>query len=348
MRAGQARKDQRGMSGIEAYVDEQKLAELHRTAAALPTNALTVALLYGGISGEREVSIASGEGVREALEGEGFTLVPIDTGKPDFVDELRALKPSVAFIALHGKGGEDGSIQGLLEMLGIPFTHSGVKASALALDKLVSKLMYQVFGLDTAEFAVVHREQTAEDFESALERIGLPCVVKPVSDGSSLGISIPKTHSEFLHALTEAFAVGDLLLVEKFIEGVEVTVPVLGNNPDELFALPVVEIVPQNEFYDYESKYAEGGSEHIIPARITREEMCACQAAAIEAHRILGCTGVSRTDIIITTKSSPCVIETNTVPGMTSTSLIPEAARRVGITSGELYRLLIHYALECA
>jgi D-alanine-D-alanine ligase len=336
------------MADATTYRDERKLAELHELAAALPAHALTVALLYGGISGEREVSIASGKGVQEALEGEGFSLVLLDTGKPDFVDELRALKPDVAFIALHGKGGEDGSIQGLLETLNIPFTHSGVKASALALDKLVSKLMYQVFGLDTAPFAVVRRERAAEDSERALECVGLPCVVKPASDGSSLGISIPKTREEFLRALDEAFAVGDLLLVEKFIAGVEVTVPVLGNSPEELFALPVVEIVPQNEFYDYESKYAEGGSEHIIPARITSDEASACQEAAIEAHRILGCDGVSRTDIIITAEGSPCVIETNTVPGMTSTSLIPEAAHRVGITSGELYRLLIHCALERA
>jgi D-alanine-D-alanine ligase len=336
------------MSDAKTYVDERKLAELHRVAAALPAHDLTIALLYGGTSGEREVSIASGNGVREALEGEGFALVPIDTGKPGFVDELRAAEPDVAFIALHGKGGEDGSIQGLLETLGIPFTHSGVKASALALDKLVSKLMYQVFELDTADFVVVRREKATEDSARALARIGLPCVVKPACDGSSLGVSIPKTGEEFSRALDAAFAVGDLLLVEEFIAGVEVTVPVLGNDPERLFALPVVEVVPQNEFYDYESKYAEGGSEHIVPARITREEASACQEAAIEAHRILGCAGVSRTDMIITAEGSPCVIETNTVPGMTSTSLIPVAAHKVGVTSGELYRLLIHYALECA
>jgi D-alanine-D-alanine ligase len=185
-----------------------------------------------------------------------------------------------------------------------------------------------------------------ETAHSALASSGLPCVVKPVCDGSSLGISIPKTREEFLAALDEGFAVSDVLLIEEFIAGVEVTVPVLGNDPEELIALPVIEIVPKNEFYDYESKYAEGGSEHIIPARITDEEMAACQNAAIEAHRILGCAGVSRTDIIFTDDGTPYLIETNTVPGMTRTSLIPESAKEAGISPGELYRLLIHYALE--
>jgi D-alanine-D-alanine ligase len=333
------------MSDVSKQVDVRKLGELHRTAAAVPAHTLTVALLYGGTSGEREVSIASGEGVRQALDGEGFTVVPVDTGEPDFIDRLRALKPDVAFIALHGKGGEDGSIQGFLETLDIPFTHSGVKASALALDKLVSKLVYQAFDLSTAQYAVVYRERADADAERALALVGLPCVVKPACDGSSLGISIPKTRAEFFQALEAAFAIGDPLLVEKLIEGVEVTVPVLGNSADGLFALPVIEIVPKNEFYDYESKYVEGGSRHIIPARITEAEAAACQEAAIEAHRILECAGVSRTDMIITADGTPCLIETNTVPGMTRTSLIPEAAREAGISAGELYRLLIHYAL---
>jgi D-alanine-D-alanine ligase len=217
-------------------------------------------------------------------------------------------------------------------------------------------------------------------------------VVKPVCDGSSLGVSIPKTRAEFLTAVAAGFAVADDLLIEEFIEGVEVTVPVLGNsggagdalsgagsavagdtsgvNPAgvpnasappaaatphtgsdrtpsaELLALPVIEIVPKNEFYDYESKYAEGGSEHIIPARISARETALCQRVAIEAHRALGCDGVSRTDIIVTPRGEACVIETNTIPGMTGTSLIPEDARKVGLTSGELYRLLMHYALQ--
>jgi D-alanine-D-alanine ligase len=301
--------------------------------------------LYGGTSGEREVSIASGNGVKEVLEEEGFAVFFIDTGKQDFIDQLRAAKPDVAFIALHGKGGEDGCIQGLLETLGIPYTHSGVEASALAMDKLVSKIIYETYDLRTARFEVLRKGRVSEDIDSILASIGLPCVVKPVSDGSSLGVSIPKTREEFLRALDEGFAIGNVLLVEEFIQGVEVTVPVLGNKVEDLFALPVIEIVPKNEFYDYESKYAEGGSEHIIPARITEEETLACQQAAIKAHEIIGCAGVSRTDMIVVADGTPYLIETNTIPGMTRTSLIPEDAKKVGISPGELYRLLIHYAL---
>jgi D-alanine-D-alanine ligase len=151
-----------------------------------------------------------------------------------------------------------------------------------------------------------------------------------------------------VRALSEGFAVGDLLLVEEFVEGVEVTVPVIGNNGGELFALPVIEIIPKNEFYDYESKYAEGGSQHIIPARISEQETALCQQAAIEAHEVLGCRGVSRTDMIVDGDGIPWLIETNTIPGMTRTSLVPEDAKNAGLSAGELYRLLLHYALESA
>jgi D-alanine-D-alanine ligase len=334
-----------GSVAMGIFNDTEKLTEAHRIAAAISDRVADVALLYGGISGEREVSIASGNGVREALEAEGFTVFFIDTGEHDFIDQLRAVKPDVAFIALHGKGGEDGCIQGLLETLGIPYTHSGVGASALAMDKVVSKIVYEAYDLKTARFQVVRKDQASEDRDSILASIGLPCVVKPVNDGSSLGVSIPKTHGEFLRALDEGFELGDVLLIEEFIKGVEVTVPVLGNKVDELLALPLIEIVPKNEFYDYESKYEEGGSEHIIPARITDEEALACRQAAIKAHEVLGCAGVSRTDLIVTADGAPYLIETNTIPGMTRTSLIPEAAKKAGISPGELYRLLIHYAL---
>jgi D-alanine-D-alanine ligase len=331
---------------MEADVSTDKLTELKQAAAAVSARVTTVALLYGGSSGEREVSIASANGVRKALEGEGFTVVPIDTRDSDFIDTLRATRPGVAFIALHGTGGEDGCIQGLLETLGIPYTHSGVEASALAMDKRVSKILYQAYGLATSSFAVVQKGQFDGDTAPLIAAAGLPCVVKPLCDGSSLGVSIPRTGEQLIQALDEGFKVASTLLVEGFVEGVEVTVPVLGNRPEELFALPIIEIVPKNEFYDYESKYAEGGSVHIIPARITQAEAKACQKAAIVAHEALGCAGISRTDIIVTQDSTPWLIETNTIPGMTQTSLVPEDAKHAGLSVGELYRLLIHYALE--
>jgi D-alanine-D-alanine ligase len=216
------------------------------------------------------------------------------------------------------------------------------------MDKPLSKILYKAHGLETAAFLLVpkHASFTDAELDAMLVSIGLPCVVKPACDGSSLGVSIPRTREEFLHALDRGFEVGDILLVEQFIEGVEVTVPVLGNDPEKLFVLPVIEIIPKNEFYDYESKYVEGGSEHIIPARITEQEANACRQAAIEAHRALGCAGVSRTDLIVTEDGIPVIIETNTIPGMTRTSLVPEAAKAAGLSLGEFYRLLIYYALE--
>jgi D-alanine-D-alanine ligase len=331
---------------MEADMGTDKLIGLKQAAAAVSTRVATVALLYGGTSGEREVSIASGSGVRKALEEEGFAVAFIDTREPSFIDTLREARPDVAFIALHGTGGEDGCIQGLLETLGIPYTHSGVEASALAMDKRVSKILYQAHGLATASFSVVQKGRFDGDTAPLVASVGLPCVVKPLCDGSSLGVSIPQTREQLSQALDEGFKVGDTLLVEAFIKGVEVTVPVLGNRPEELFALPVIEIVPKNEFYDYESKYAEGGSVHIIPARITESQATACQKAAVDAHEALGCAGVSRTDIIVAKDGTPWLIETNTIPGMTQTSLVPEDAKRAGLSAGELYRLLIHYALE--
>jgi D-alanine-D-alanine ligase len=327
-------------------VSEDTLRELHNIAAAVSDRVNTVALLYGGTSGEREVSLASGSSVRDVLEEEGFTVVSLDTKEADFIDRLCSPMPDVAFIALHGKGGEDGCVQGLLETLGIPYTHSGVEASALAMDKQVSKILYRTSGLTTAEFFMLRKAQLEEGDDELLTSIKLPCVIKPVRDGSSLGVSIPKTHEQLLKALDEAFNIDETLMVEEFIAGIEVTVPVLGNSQDDLIALPVIEIVPKNEFYDYESKYAEGGSVHIIPARITEDEAATCKQAAIDAHRILGCAGLSRTDMIITDNGTPYLIETNTIPGMTRTSLVPEDAKELGISPGELYRLLIHYALE--
>ena len=368
--------------------DTSKLVQLQKMAAYVSQEIKTVALLYGGSSGEREVSIASGNGVKEVLDAEGFDVAFIDTGAADFVEQLMAAKPDIAFIALHGFGGEDGRIQGFLETLKIPYTHSGVKASAIAMDKRISKVLYTQAGLATADYIELRKEvwlgdgdgvaaiagvktsgltvtvvaaggaaaaslpagattaETAADIDGLLTEIGLPCVVKPSCDGSSLGVSIPKDRAGFIQAVNDGFEIGDALLIEQFISGVEVTVPVVGNRHQELFALPVIEIVPKNEFYDYESKYAEGGSVHIIPARISERETELCQQAAIEAHAALGCAGVSRTDMIVTAGGRPYLIETNTIPGMTRTSLIPEDAQNYGLTPGELYRLLMHFGLN--
>ena len=333
---------------MENKSDASMLANFRDIAASVSGRVKTVALLYGGTSDERDVSIASGESVKNILEKDGFTVLPFDTGNRGFINELIDARPDIAFIALHGKGGEDGCIQGFLETLGIPYTQSGVESSAIAMDKRVSKILYTAQGLLTPAFLEIpeRKSLTDADFDEIIEKIGLPCVVKPAHGGSSLEVSIPKTREELEAVFDRGFITPGVLLIEEFIRGVEITIPVIGNRPEELFALPTIEIVPKNEFYDYESKYTEGGSEHIIPARITDEESRLCEEAAIRAHEALGCFGVSRTDMIIAEDGRPWLIETNTVPGMTGTSLIPDSARQFGLSAGELYRLLMFYALE--
>ena len=328
--------------------DASMLVKYKDIAARVSDNVKLVALLYGGNSDEREVSIASGMSVKEVLEKEGFSVLPVDTGKTGFIKELIEAKPDIAFIALHGKGGEDGCIQGFLETVGIPYTQSGVESSAIAMDKRVSKIIYTSQGLKTPAFVEIPQGQKADevDIDSIIKTIGLPCVIKPAHGGSSLEVSIPKTREELQAAIKGVFATPGVLLIEEFVHGVEITIPVIGNKPEELFALPAIEIVPKNEFYDYESKYTDGGSKHIVPARITSEEAERSRVAAIKAHEALGCFGVSRTDMIISEDGEPWIIETNTVPGMTRTSLIPESARHFGLSPGELYRLLMFYALE--
>ncbi len=325
-----------------------KLAELKETAALVSGKIKNISVLYGGTSGEREISLASGRNVSDVLKAEGFEVVLLDTKDKSFIKELLTNKPDVVFIALHGPGGEDGNIQGFLETLDISYTHSGVEGSAISMDKEISKVLYDLHGLKTAKFLTIFKTQklSKTDIDGFIEEIGLPCVVKPVCDGSSLGVSIPKTVEELVAALESGFAVSEVLMIEEFIQGIEVTVAVLGNDGEELIALPVIEIIANSEFYDYEAKYAKGGSTHIIPARISDFETQACLQAAKKAHEILRCAGLSRTDMIISEDGTPWLIETNTVPGMTGTSLVPEAAQHFGLTTGELYRLLLDYSLS--
>ena len=320
---------------------------------------LKVALLCGGISNERTISLCSAEEVRLVLEEIGHTVVPVDTGNPHFIQELLNSDVDIAFIALHGKGGEDGTMQGLLELMGIPYIGSGVKASALAMDKTCSKHLFEAAGLMTPAAEEVSFEDLCgsvraaglciEDLDEGrvhriIEKIALPCVVKPVSEGSSVGVFIARTYEEVCQALVYGFKVAKELLIEAFVSGTEVTVSVIGN--DKPFTLPVLEIVPENEFYDYESKYSEGGSRHIIPARLAPEILKTCEEVALVAHEVLGCRGVSRTDMVVSEDGTCWIIEINTIPGMTATSLLPDAALAAGISKHELYDRLLMWALE--
>lgn len=302
----------------------------------------SIAVLMGGTSAERGVSLNTGEQVATALESEGNRVARIDTADLAFIERLRTGAFDVAFICLHGRLGEDGTIQGLLEVLGLPYVGSGVLASALAMDKVASKHIFRAAGIKTPD-SVTLLEPPA-DTAAIVEELGVKLVVKPVSEGSSVGMSIVHDPTELPTAIALAFEHDTTVLVERFVSGTEVTVGVIGN--DELLALPTLEIVPQHEFYDYDSKYVPGMSAHIIPARVSEGAREECQRVALEAHRALGCRGMSRSDTIVTAEGDVYLLELNTIPGMTATSLLPDSARAAGIEFPALCERLVALALE--
>lgn len=302
-----------------------------------------IAVLMGGRSAEREVSLNTGEQVATALGSLGHDVETIDTAEPDFIARLQDGAFDVAFICLHGRFGEDGTVQGLLELIGIPYVGSGVLSSALAMDKVMSKHFFSLAEIPTPEYVVLHAGEPY-DIEGVVRAVGPKSVVKPANEGSAIGVSIVHAPAELPSAIEEAFAYDRHVLVERFIAGVEVTVGVLGN--EELIALPTLEIVPEHEFYDYESKYVPGMSRHIIPARVSEAEAEECQRVSLEAHRVLGCRGMSRADTIVAEDGTVYLLEVNTIPGMTSTSLLPDAARAAGIEFPQLCDRLVTLALE--
>ncbi len=297
-----------------------------------------VAVLMGGWSSERDVSLKSGAACATALRAEGFQVSEIDVAR-DLAERLQKIKPDVCFNALHGPFGEDGCVQGLLEILGIPYTHSGVMASSVAMNKLMTKKLLKEAGVPVARDKVVMRA------EAALGHIMTPpYVVKPIADGSSFGIFVVPAGVEAPPG-AEILAAGgenDLVMVEEFVPGLELTCAVLGDR-----ALDVVEIRPTggHEFYDFGAKYEAGGSEHILPAEISSNIYQFIQKWALEAHQVLGCRGVSRTDFRFDPETETVVcLEVNTQPGMTETSLVPEMAERAGWNFQELVRWIVEDA----
>ena len=307
-------------------------------------NPLTVALLSGGISSEREVSLKSGDQVYAALDKDKYRVIRYDP-KTD-LGRLVADAPiiDVALIILHGPFGEDGTVQGLLDLLGIPYQGSGVLGSALAMDKLVSKQLYEKSGIPTPAYITIHRDD-AQKTEPCLDRIGLPLVIKPAKGGSSIGMAIVKTRDSLEPAIREAFRHDDTLVVETYIQGTELTVGVIGNR--NLEALPVIEIIPdtQYEFFNYHAKYLPGASREICPARIDEALTEKARAYAKMAHRALFCEGYSRTDMMLKGRDL-YILETNTIPGMTETSLLPLAAKTAGISFSRLMDMLIELGIE--
>jgi D-alanine-D-alanine ligase len=285
-----------------------------------------VAVLYGGISAEREVSLASGQQVIAALQARGYDVRPIEVGG-DLAAVLTALdpKPDAVFNALHGRFGEDGVIQGVLDWLNIPYTHSGVRASALAMNKDASRAVFAAAGLPIARGRVIGIEEFV-----AADPWPLPYVIKPLNEGSSVGVSILREGDNRRAEIAHSWSFGAKALVEEFVPGRELTVGVMGEK-----ALTVTEISSKHAFYDYESKYAEGGSRHVIPAHIHPSVHAQALDLALAAHRALGCSGATRADFRYDdTNGEPgrlVLLEVNTQPGMTSTSLLPEQAQFCGI-----------------
>ena len=305
---------------------------------------LTLALLSGGISSEREVSISSGNQVYEALDSEKYDIIRYDP-KTDISRLVAdALKIDAALIILHGPMGEDGTIQGLLDLLEIPYQGSGVLGSAIGMNKLVSKQLYEKSGLRVPPYMVIKRNMVLNP-EKCAKRLGLPLVVKPVGSGSSVGISIVKSIDLLNDAVDEAFAHDATVLIEAYIDGIELTGGVIGN--DKIEALPIIEIIPDKsyDFFDYKAKYTAGATQEICPARIDDALTKKAQALSKIAHKALFCKGYSRTDMILKGQDF-FVLETNTIPGMTATSLLPLAAGAAGISFSGLLDRLIELSIE--
>ena len=326
---------------------------------------IKVALLAGGISSERKISLASGDGAQEALLEAGFNVERLDPAQQDDLKRLIDGGFDVAFLCMHGRGGEDGALQGFLETIGLPYTGSGVFASAVCMDKTAAKLVYEAVGIPTPPSAVV-KKADGFDIVDVLAAVGFAsegvvgdsassassasvgnatasaravdvadadgtegdaadsgvvrackCAVKAASEGSSVGVYIEEGVDAIAGAIEKAFEFDDTVLIERYVSGTELTVVVLGN--DDVKALPIIEIVPKNASYDFEAKYAPGGSEHICPARIGEKETAEIQQYAMRAHKALGCSGVSRTDFLLDSEGHPWALETNTLPGMTKT-----------------------------
>ncbi|MCC0043377.1 MAG: D-alanine--D-alanine ligase [Brucellaceae bacterium] len=299
-----------------------------------------VAMLYGGFSSERPVSLSSGNACADELEAEGYRVTRVDVGR-DIAEVLKRLNPDVAFNALHGPFGEDGTIQGILEYLQIPYTHSGVLASALAMDKERAKVIAAAAGIPVAPALVMNRHDILRDHP-----MEPPYVVKPVREGSSFGVVIvdaKQSHPPQMISSTE-WRYGDIVMVEKFIPGRELTCAVMAGE-----ALGVTEIVPVgHSFYDYDAKYVEGGSKHECPAKLSPNIYQKIERLSVKAHDVIGCRGVSRSDFRFDETASPegelVWLEVNTQPGMTPTSLVPELALHSGRSFGELLRWMVEDA----
>lgn len=287
-----------------------------------------IGVLMGGPSNERKISLKSGKAVCQALKSQGLDVVALDIKNTNCLPQIKRTKIKVAFIALHGAFGEDGTIQGVLETLHIPYTGSGVMASYLCLDKIASRRILKQCEIPVPEYDILHRESQKISFDRS--RFRSPVVVKPSTEGSSIGVSFVNKESQFKPAISLAFRYDDAIIIEQYLEGREITVAILNERP-----LPIVEIVPQEKFFDFQAKYTKGKSNYLVPAKMSRKHYQRSQAVGLLAHQVLGCRGFSRVDMILT-KDGPVVLEVNSIPGLTTTSLMPLAASSVGLDFAQL------------
>ncbi len=295
---------------------------------------LRIGILMGGLSSEREISLRTGNAIYQELKNHRHKVIAIDINSRNF-DKIIKAKIDVAFIALHGTYGEDGVIQGILEFSGIPYTGSNVLGSALGMNKIISKQLFEYNRIPTAKWCVI---ENINDIKNI--KISFPLVFKPSAEGSAIGVSIVKNKKEAAKAFYKASKYSRKILVEKYIQGTEISVPVLMDR-----VLPIIEIIPKKQFYDYTAKYTQGMSEHIIPARINKIVYKKAQFYALKAHKVLECRDYSRIDMIVK-GNEVFVLEVNTLPGMTSLSLFPESAKHYGISFYELLTLLIKAAVK--
>jgi D-alanine-D-alanine ligase len=299
-----------------------------------------IGVLMGGVSSEREVSLRSGSAVFHALKKLGYDAVAIDAA-PKICEELKKEKVDIAFLVLHGGWGEDGSIQGLLEVMGIPYTGSDVISSAIAMNKAASKKIFLYHGIPVPPFTVVSENSETPNSQLSTLNFPLPWVVKPVCEGSSVGVSIVKDKNQLESALKTGFSYGSEIIIEKYIEGREIHIGILNDR-----ALGGVEVKTSLEFYSYKAKYTAGLTEYILPPQIDKAVYMKAKGVALSANRALGCSGATRVDLRIDNDGNPYVLEVNTIPGMTETSLLPKIAKEAGFDFQALVEEILKDAIE--
>ncbi|HOX39494.1 MAG TPA: D-alanine--D-alanine ligase [Candidatus Brocadiia bacterium] len=301
---------------------------------------LNVAVLFGGPSSEREVSRRSGRAVCDSLSRQGHYVTPVDVFDIT-LPEVSVENTDVAFLAMHGAFGEDGQAQTLLEERGIPYTGSGPVASKLAMDKVASKWKFRAYGMKTPDWTVATHRHSVEELEELCSRVGYPCVVKPRRNGSSVGVGLANDAGELADCAAQAFEIEDEIILEAYAAGREFTVGILDDSP-----LPVIEVVPASDFFDYNAKYVNSDTKYLLDVDLDADEIKLAQEAARKAHLALGCCGMSRVDMIRTGPGIFEVLEVNTIPGMTERSLLPKAAGKAGIDFARLCELIVELALK--